>query len=174
MDMQQRELNDRMSAAYLQAQQNASQSLLNSGNQQWSAHLGYQANTQDTEAKRDIADAQNAGLLGGAGIGAAGMFGAAAISDERMKEDVRKDPRALDEYLASLDGYRYRYKGALDDGREHLGVMAQDLYLTELGREQTEGTPRGKGTMTIRPELGTYLAALGRLDERLRKVEGKR
>lgn len=64
------------------------------------------------------------GLFGNL-IGTAGTLGGAAIiaSDERVK-DVK-------ERVGETDGgvplYRYRYKGEYDDGREHIGPMAQDV-----------------------------------------------
>lgn len=76
------------------------------------------------------ADQQN--LIGGL-FGLAGS-GITAFSDKRVKRDIKK--------VGELDGhplYRYKYKGALDDGREHVGVMAQETErsrpdaVTEVG-----------------------------------------
>lgn len=59
-------------------------------------------------------------IMGGLfGLGANAIM---AFSDKRLKRDIKK--------VGELDGhslYRYRYKGDLDDGRSHVGVMAQDI-----------------------------------------------
>lgn len=62
-----------------------------------------------------------------AGMGAilGGLGGLFSLSDKTAKEDIKK--------VGSLDGhglYRYRYKGQHDDGRQHIGVMAQDVKKT--------------------------------------------
>lgn len=59
-----------------------------------------------------------------AGMGAilGGLGGLFSLSDKTAKTDIKK--------VGSLDGhglYRYRYKGEHDDGRQHVGVMAQDV-----------------------------------------------
>lgn len=62
-----------------------------------------------------------------AGMGAilGGLGGLFSLSDKTAKTDIKK--------VGSLDGhglYRYRYKGEHDDGRQHVGVMAQDVQKT--------------------------------------------
>jgi hypothetical protein len=60
----------------------------------------------------------------------------ATISDARLKRDVRPFEEGLATVLA-IAPVRYRYEGRdLDDGREHVGVLAQEVekvapYLVE-------------------------------------------
>lgn len=62
--------------------------------------------------------AQRQGILGGLfGLGAAGIM----ASDRRVKKDVKKVGRLMGHNL-----YEYQYKGERDDGRRHVGVMAQE------------------------------------------------
>ena len=58
-------------------------------------------------------------------FGLGGNIGSAAIlaSDRRVKDDVRKIGKTDD----GQPLYSYRYKGALDDGKKHIGLMAQDV-----------------------------------------------
>ncbi|WP_337729558.1 tail fiber domain-containing protein [Agrobacterium pusense] len=63
--------------------------------------------------------AQRQGILGGLfGLGAAGIM----ASDRRVKKDVKKVGRLMGHNL-----YEYQYKGERDDGRRHVGVMAQEV-----------------------------------------------
>lgn len=62
--------------------------------------------------------AQRQGILGGLfGLGAAGIM----ASDRRVKKDVKRVGRLMGHNL-----YEYQYKGERDDGRRHVGVMAQE------------------------------------------------
>lgn len=62
--------------------------------------------------------AQRQGILGGLfGLGAAGIM----ASDRRVKKDVKKVGKLMGHNL-----YEYRYTGERDDGRKHVGVMAQE------------------------------------------------
>lgn len=49
-----------------------------------------------------------------------------AASDIRLKRDIVR----IGETPGGLSVYRFRYRGADDDGREHVGVMAQDVQKT--------------------------------------------
>lgn len=67
--------------------------------------------------QQNNANSQN--LLGGL-LGFGGQL--AALSDKRAKKDVEK--------VGQLKGhglYEYRYKGKHDDGKRHIGVMAQEV-----------------------------------------------
>jgi hypothetical protein len=64
-------------------------------------------------------NANSQSLLGGL-LGFGGQL--AALSDKRAKKDVEK--------VGQLKGhglYEYRYKGKHDDGKRHIGVMAQEV-----------------------------------------------
>ncbi len=63
--------------------------------------------------------AQSQSLLGGLfGLGAAGIM----ASDKRVKEDIEPAGK-----VGGHNVYSYRYKGKFDDGRRHVGVMAQEV-----------------------------------------------
>ncbi|RAS13553.1 tail fiber domain-containing protein [Ensifer adhaerens] len=63
--------------------------------------------------------AQTGGLIGGL-LGFGGQL--ASLSDKRAKKDIKK--------VGDLKGhglYEYSYRGKHDDGKRHIGVMAQDV-----------------------------------------------
>lgn len=75
-------------------------------------------NYQNQLAAYQSSQAQKQGVLGGLfGLGAAGIM----ASDRRVKKDVKKVGKLMGHNL-----YEYRYTGKRDDGRKHVGVMAQE------------------------------------------------
>ncbi|MEW9535712.1 tail fiber domain-containing protein [Agrobacterium radiobacter] len=63
--------------------------------------------------------AQRQGLLGGLfGLGSAAI----KASDRRVKKDIKPVGELMGERI-----YSYRYKGKFDDGKHHIGVMAQNV-----------------------------------------------
>lgn len=107
-----------------------------------------------------------------------GLFRPPVPSDERVKERVANAPPAQqDAATRSLSGYTFDYKpemvaaGAPSDRR--VGVMAQDVESTPLGREVVRETPMGKA-LDRDNALGMALGLLGRLGERIDKLERKK
>jgi hypothetical protein len=117
-------------------------------------------------AQREADSKKDAGLLG-----AVGTAGAALIpSDKRIKTAVKPGDDAAERFLEALTAYRYRYKD--DDSTEHLGVMAQDMEQSALGKEAVRETSGGKAIHKS-DAMGAMLAALANLHERVQKVESK-
>lgn len=76
-------------------------------------------NYQNKMNAYNAANAQRQGILGGLfGLGSAAIM----ASDKRVKKDIKPVGRLMGQNL-----YEYRYKGARDDGRKHVGVMAQEV-----------------------------------------------
>lgn len=109
----------------------------------------------------------------------------AAMSDQRAKTAISPAPIA-DALLATLDKSKstFSYKNPADQpvssmhpkvpGARFGGVIAQDLErVPEIGRQLVTDTPRGK---QIEPAAGlsAVMMALGRVDERLSAIEGKK
>lgn len=62
---------------------------------------------------------QQQGILGGLfGLGAAGI----KASDKRVKKDIQPVGKLMGHKI-----YEYSYKGKFDDGKKHVGVMAQEV-----------------------------------------------
>lgn len=64
-----------------------------------------------------------------------GITAAAMFSDRRMKKDIREaSPDEIAELQSVLKAYVYKYKDESFGSSEHVGVMAQDLEKTRLGK----------------------------------------
>lgn len=102
-----------------------------------------------------------------------GTLGAAALmSDRNNKTDVsRLSTDEARQILDTIVPYKYRYK---DEGKygagPKVGIMAQDLEMSNPGSEQVIDTSEGK---MINYDPGMVTALLSSIDERLKKVEGK-
>lgn len=100
------------------------------------------------------------------------------LSDERLKEAIDFDPKDIENFLNRLKPAAYNYKDKVkNDPRasrnRELGVMAQDLEKSDLGKEAVHDTPEGKVVDydNLEPKM---LASLAALNGRLNKLEGKK
>lgn len=96
-----------------------------------------------------------------------GLGQAGALTDAQLSRG------AID---ATMDGvmprqFEYRAQTGLDT-RPRAGILAQDLERTPLGRSIVRETPRGKA-LDVGQLSGANAAMIGRLNERLRKLEAK-
>lgn len=129
------------------------------------------ANMYGSQAQAQAgADANVMSTLGG--------LGAAAIqySDVRVKADIEDGSNETREMLDKLDPYQYKYKDGYEEGREgeQLGVMAQDLESSDLGKEFVEEDGNGVKRVDYGKMGSTQLAMLADLHARLKKLEGDR
>lgn len=115
----------------------------------------------------------NVGMLGGL-VKNAGQAGAQAIiSDARLKTDVTDAGKDTDAMMDALMPKAYVYKDSKHGVGRRIGVMAQDMEKSKLGSSAVVDLPMGKG-LDVNRALSAALAATARLNERLRKIEGKR
>jgi hypothetical protein len=156
--------------------------------------VGYQANVDDNLTQRYGIDANKAvelkkiaasenmsfgEFLQGA-MGAAAGVASVAMSDRRVKTDVRDpDIRDLQDFLGNTKGKLYRYKDPKHPGQragENYGPMAQDLQKSKIGRTVVVEGPGGLYVDTGRLALADHaaLAELARDVEKLKKRTGKR
>jgi hypothetical protein len=98
-------------------------------------------------------------------------------SDEDLKENIDYDPKDVESFLNRLKPAAYDYKKEVKDSPlaskdRQLGVMAQDLEKSKLGKEAVMDTPKGKivDYKDLEPKM---LASLASLNQRLKKIEGK-
>ena len=128
--------------------------------------------------------AQMYGQQSQAGLGAtSGLAGSLAIasaaSDENVKKDIKLDPNEIDKLLEELTGYSFRYKdediakGIGSEGPK-VGVMAQDIekLIPNAVFEKDDGEEKVK-MLNNNELLPAVLASVGRLNDRLKKVESK-
>lgn len=128
------------------------------------------AKAQEQSERQKAKAAAAGGLLGaGATIGA----GLLAKSDERSK-DVGGKPD-LDAFMASLKPAEFRYKDPSAAGAapgENVGVMAQDVEKTPVGKTMVKNTAGGK-MLDMQKGFGVILAALASLHDKYEELEAK-
>ena len=120
------------------------------------------------------------GVMSGAAAGfqVAGPWGAlaggimGAFSDRKLKKKVRSaKPRAtakeIDQLLKNLKAYNYEYKNQKYGSGRRLGVMAQDLEKTRLGKKIVIDTPVGKA-IDVFKGLGLALATQAHLNKKFK------
>lgn len=164
---------------------------------QYLAATGLQQNAAQFEGNYALQKRQqNLGLAGGLISGGAGLA-ATLVSDERAKTDVKplySDERGkadkkklLDSYdqgggddvgrlLDNLKAYKYRYKDPTEPGTvpgERYGIMAQDLEKSPMGASIVIDDG-GRKKIDPAQAVGVLLAAMARMNTRVKKVEGRR
>lgn len=145
--------------------------------------MGWDQARINAELQRAAIAAQDKGILGGliqagaqAGASAAASSGpaAAAASDERLKTDISDGGADADELMASLRPRSYRYKEEDKWGvGRRLGIMAQDLGRSKMGAATLVKVDNEHLGFDLGKAASAALASVARLDERLRRVEGK-
>lgn len=108
----------------------------------------------------------------------AGVSGAATLlsmlSDKRQKTDIEEaDPKDLSDFLGKLKESTFRYKDEKHGKGDHVGVMAQDVEKSRVGKTIVIETPSGKA-LDMKKALGALLAAGAAQEKRLRKLEARR
>jgi hypothetical protein len=162
--MQQRGMNDQYSMANLQAMTGMDQAELQAWIQAQQVNAGIaQQNTQTSGQ-----------ILGGLTNGAGGAM-AAAASDRRAKKDIEYSADDIDELMSKLRPYSYEYKDQRNGKGNRLGVMAQDVESGgPIGRALVSERADGVKQIDIVKGLGASLASVGRIDERLARLEGRK
>lgn len=114
---------------------------------------------------------QGAGGLG-QGIGAIMGAPAAAASDERLKKGIHPIKEELEQFLDEIKSYGYEYKEDLypTENKKHVGVMAQDLEKTSIGKSMVIDTPKGK-YIHMGLGFGVVLAAIKNMHDRIKALE---
>lgn len=137
--------------------------------------MGQYANLSAEELRARMARAglvgQDNGNLGNV-LSAAGPI--IAASDRRIKVDIADGGGDADEFMAALKPYAFRY---LDNERhgygERLGVMAQDVESSRLGRNVVVEQDYGKG-LDGAAAISALLASVARLHARVAELEAER
>ena len=100
------------------------------------------------------------------------------ILDEDLKEDIEYDPKDLQKFMDRLKPAAYDYKDEVKNSplaskNRELGVMAQDLQKSKLGKESVIDTDAGKVVDydNLEPKM---LASIAALNKRLKELESKK
>lgn len=99
------------------------------------------------------------------------------ISDEDLKENIDYSPKDIQSFMDRIKPAAYDYKDEVKDSpmaskNRELGVMAQDLEKSELGKEAVTNTESGKVVDydNLEPKM---LASIAALNKRLKELEDK-
>lgn len=113
------------------------------------------------------------GLVSGAGQGGTAALTTFALSDARTKEEVADTTdEDLDDLLSSVRSQTYVYKGARSGMGRQLGLMAQDLKRSKLGRGMVDETTDGTLVVDGARAGLTALSAVSKVYDKLRALEG--
>lgn len=113
------------------------------------------------------------------GDAAKNIFGGGIkISDEDLKTDIDYSPEDVQRFMDRIKPAAYNYKEEVKDSplaskNRELGVMAQDLEKSKLGKEAVKDTEMGKVVDydNLEPKM---LASIAALNKRLKELEGKK
>lgn len=99
------------------------------------------------------------------------------FSDEDLKENIDYSDKDVQAFMDRLKPASYDYKDEVKDSPlaskdRQIGIMAQDLEKSKLGKEAVKNTEMGKivDYKDLEPKV---LASLAALNKRLKKLEGK-
>lgn len=132
-------------------------------------YSAYQTGRAKEEDQAAVNKGQSIGGAIGTGVGLVGSI----FSDKRLKKNTKPRSASFDKLLANIKGYEFEYKDESMGEGKRVGVMAQDLEKSELGKKMVQDTPEGKA-IDVANAVGTMMASQGRLHERLAKLEKKK
>lgn len=83
------------------------------------------------------------------------------FSDERLKENIQPvDQNDFKEMKKHLKAYKFNYKSDKHGRGDWIGVMAQDLEKSRLGRTLVSHDEFGNKTIDIRKVLSMFLSTI--------------
>lgn len=95
------------------------------------------------------------------------------VSDERAKKNIESGDSATEDMLSNLASAIFEYKNKNNGEGRQLGVMAQDLEKSKLGKEMVDEED-GTKYIDFKKGLSSILSAQANLHKRLSQLEGKR
>jgi len=145
---------------------------LDAATQRYVAELGAQWRRES--AKQDRDDRMLSSLVNLAGT-ALGTW-VAVSSDIRMKKDISQGDTEVEGFLDALNAYQYKYRNPNTpnaDAGVFIGISAQDMEKSKMGRNFVNDTPNGK-MIDMNQGLAAILAGQANLNQRLRNLENGR
>jgi len=146
---------------------------LDAETQRYIHELGAAWNRENNKQKRDDTILSSLVALAGTALG---TYAALGGSDIRMKKDIRGADSEVEGFLDALNAYQYQYKNPSKPYAEpgaFVGIMAQDLEKSSMGKSFVKDTPEGK-VLNMNHGLAAILAGQANINERLRELENGR
>lgn len=94
----------------------------------------------------------------------------AFASDKNLKKEVKQSKKYVDEMLEKLKPYTFKYKNSKYGEGDRVGIMAQDLERSKMGKMLVKNTPEGKA-IDVKNAIGAVMASQARIMEKLKKLE---
>lgn len=119
-----------------------------------------------------MGNAQQQGYLGSLMQGAGQAAAMAAMSsDRRTKTNIEPGEEQVREFLDTLEPHVFEYRDEKHGKGRYLGVMAQDVERSALGREMViDGETKA---LDVHKVISALLASVADLNRRLAKAEGR-
>lgn len=97
-------------------------------------------------------------------------------SDIRIKENVKKADKEVTKLFDNLDAYEFEYKKEFKNSHltgegKRIGIMAQDLEKTKLGKEMVSVVDNGVKIVNFAKGIGAVMANQSVLNKRMKKLE---
>jgi len=92
------------------------------------------------------------------------------FSDKNLKKEVKQSKKYVDEMLEKLKPYTFKYKNSKHGKGDRVGIMAQDLERSKMGKMLVKNTPEGKA-IDVKNAIGAVMASQARIMEKLKKLE---
>lgn len=164
-------MNSGMSLEQAQQQANISMAEYATGSaaDQYAAGQGHAISQQNADTSSANAAIQGLGTVAQIGSGAV-----SAASDVRAKKNVLSADKDVTEFLKSLAAKTWDYKDPQKHGAgRHLGVMAQDLEKSRMGKDMVKTGPDGVKMVQYGGAKGmaAIVASLAHLAEKMDKLE---
>ena len=164
-------MNSGMSLEQAQQQANISMAEYATGSaaDQYAAGQGHAISQQNADTSSASAAIQGLGTVASIGSGVA-----STASDVRAKKNVSSADKDVTDFLKSLAAKTWDYKNPQKHGAgRHLGVMAQDLEKSKMGKGMVKTGPDGVKMVQYGSAKGmaAIVASLAHLAEKMDKLE---
>lgn len=93
-------------------------------------------------------------------------------SDSNLKKNIKPMSKEVDDLLSKIKPYSFEYISKVHGIGPRVGIMAQDLEKSKLGKNAVVEQEDGKA-VDIGKAVGLLLASVARLNERIDKLENK-
>jgi hypothetical protein len=145
---------------------------LDAATQKYVAELGAQWRRESAKQQRDDQMLSSLVSLAGTALGTWAALG----SDIRMKKDISQGDTEVEGFLDALNAYQYKYRNPNTpnaDAGVFIGISAQDMEKSKMGRNFVNDTPNGK-MIDMNQGLAAILAGQANLNQRIRELENGR
>lgn len=140
--------------------QNANSTIAGAGQNYANQVSSNQIGMGNATASADVGSANRLGGLVAQGAGA-GVGAAVASSDERLKTNIIPiSKEEISELKSTIKAYRFNYKSEEYGKGDWIGVMAQDLEKSKLGRTLVSEDENGFKQLDLRKVMSLFLATM--------------